>query len=313
MVLPEWQNEHMVIPQMQSTLRFYQYESDLVSNCGDVLNIEFSSQALNWSGIIIEKGSSPHFHPTNVYTPYFYFALALDEELHWQVEDKGSLTALKTTPGNIWINPPKTPFTHDINEPCYFIILAIEEQRFLDACPLKLPQKPLSFLNNYNVMDETIKGILELFLLEAKAKGSNGKAYLDNLLSLLTTHYIKHYSNYHDLLQPSSDSKFDQYQIDKVDKFIVEHIGEPITVDDLANIIGCSKYYFLREFKKFTGVTPYQYLLAQKLEQAKTWFKQNNTNIASISHELGFNDQSHFTKAFKAQYGKTPGQFIKDL
>ncbi|MFM2587441.1 helix-turn-helix domain-containing protein [Vibrio sp. TBV020] len=34
-------------------------------------------------------------------------------------------------------------------------------------------------------------------------------------------------------------------------------------------------------------------------------------NIAAVSHELGFNDQSHLTRAFKLQYGLTPGQFIK--
>lgn len=159
---------------MKSSLKFFDFESNILSDCGEVLDIEFSNQGLNWPGVVIEKGTSPHFYPQNVYTPYFYFALALEKDLSWSVEKDGSFSELKTSPGNIWINPPKTPFTHDISEPCYFVILAIEEQEFLSHCPLNLEGIELQFLNNYNVMDETIKGIMELFMLEAKAKAEMG-------------------------------------------------------------------------------------------------------------------------------------------
>ncbi|WP_241762480.1 hypothetical protein [Vibrio coralliilyticus] len=161
---------------MESELKFYDSESNELSGCGDVLDIEFSNHGLDWLGVLVEKGSSPYFYPKNVYTPYFYFALALEKDLNWSVEKDGTFADLKTSPGNIWINPPKTPFTHDVAEPCYFVILAIEEQEFLSHCPLNLDGIELQFLNNYNVLDETIKGIIELFMLEAKAKrGENGK------------------------------------------------------------------------------------------------------------------------------------------
>ncbi|WED23384.1 AraC family transcriptional regulator [Vibrio sp. JC009] len=297
---------------MKSHLTFYDFESNELSDCGQVLNIELSNHGLDWPGVIIEKGNSPHFYPTNVYTPYFYFALALDQDLNWSAERDGSLTSLKTSPGNIWINPPKTPFTHDISEPCYFVILAVEEKEFLANCPLNLEGKELQFLNNYNVLDETIKGIIELFLLETQAKGRNGKAYLRNMLSLLATHYIQNYSNYFDLQDVQlSSSKFDQGQVDKIDQYISDNIGKHISVEDLADLLRCSKFYFLREFKKLVGVTPYQYLMNKRLDQAKALLSSDKVNIASVGHELGFNDQSHFTRAFKSRFGMTPGQYIK--
>ena len=95
-------------------------------------------------------------------------------------------------------------------------------------------------------MDETIKGIMELFLIEVQNKGRNGKNYLQNLLSLLSTHYIQNYSNYHDLLDASSKrSKFSQQQIEKIDQYIEAHLGENIAVEDLAELLHCSKFYFL--------------------------------------------------------------------
>ena len=297
---------------MKSSLKFFDFESNILSDCGEVLDIEFSNQGLNWLGVVIEKGTSPHFYPQNVYTPYFYFALALEKDLSWSVEQDGSFSELKTSPGNIWINPPKTPFTHDISEPCYFVILAIEEQEFLSHCPLNLEGIELQFLNNYNVMDETIKGIMELFMLEAKAKGRNGDIYLKNLISLLSTHYVQNYSNFYDQKNKQlSSSKFDHQQVSRIDQYIDDNIGSHISVDDLADLLKCSKFYFLREFKKLVGVTPYQYLMTKRLEQAKTLLSGESVNIAVTAHDLGFNDQSHFTRAFKNHFGITPGQFIK--
>ena len=52
-------------------------ELDTISACDDVLDVEFSSPLLEWPGVILEKGS-PHFYPQNVYTSYFYFALAIE-------------------------------------------------------------------------------------------------------------------------------------------------------------------------------------------------------------------------------------------
>ncbi|WP_234496158.1 helix-turn-helix domain-containing protein [Vibrio maritimus] len=297
---------------MKSQLTFIDHETGARSDCGQVLDIELSNQGLGWNGVVIEKGSSPHFYPQNVHTPYFYFALALEQDLTWEVEKEEGIASLKTSPGNIWINPPKNPFTHNIDEPCYFVILAVEESVFLELCPLNLEGVPLQFLNNYNVLDESIKGVIELFLLESENKGRNGPVYLNNLISLLATHYIQNYSNYVDIKNSQlAASKFDQRQMDRVDAYIAENIGSNISVDDLADLLGCSKFYFLREFKKLAGVTPYQYLVSQRLEQAKQRLSAGSVNIAVTAQELGFNDQSHLTRAFKAHFGVTPGQFVK--
>ena len=298
---------------MKSALKFFNFDNRAPSDCGLVLDIEFSSESLNWQGVVLEKGSSPHFFPENVYTPYFYFAMGLEQDLHWCAQtDFNGLTPLKTAPGDIWINPPESPFSHAIDEPCYFIILAIEKDVFLNSSTLLTESMHLQFLNNYNVHDKTIKGIIELFLFEAQSGGRNGYAYFKNLLSLLATHYIQNYSNYPDLHPPyNEDSKFDQKQINKVDFYIEQNIGKSISIDSLANQLNCSKFYFLREFKKLIGITPYQYLMKKRLEEAKQRLKLQQSDIASISLDLGFNDQSHFTHSFKKQFGMTPGQYQK--
>lgn len=294
---------------MQSKLIFLDHESGSPSDCGEVLDISLSSSDLDWKGVVLEKGSSPHFYPTNVSTPYFYFAVALEKPLHWNVETSDGVAPLVTSPGDIWINPPRTPFTHEISEPCYFVILAVEEEVFLNACPMNLEGKSLQFLNNYNVNDHSLKSIIDLFLLEVETKGRNGPAYLNHLLSVLSVYYLNNYSNLNDLDEAKPQSKFNEHQLATVDSFIDENMHRQMTIDEMADALRCSKFYFLREFKKLTGITPYQYLLNKRLDCAKSQLSENKSNIADIALGLGFNDQSHFTRAFKGRFGVTPGQF----
>lgn len=297
---------------MKSRLTFIDHKNLTPSDCGDVLDISFSNAGLNWQGVILEKGHSPHFYPQHVHTPYFYFALALEQDLNWSSHTQQGITELKTSPGSIWINPPKTPFSHSISEPCYFVILAIEEHTFLDACPLNLKGQTLQFLNNYNVDDEVIKGIIDLFLLEAQSAGRNGYAYFKNLLSLLATHYIRNYSSFDENLGTRQGQLvFDQARMNTIDAYINNNINTAISIDDLAELLHCSKFYFLREFKKHLGITPYQYLLNLRLEKAKHLLSSPHAQIAHVALELGFNDQSHFTRAFKNHFDITPGQFQK--
>ena len=81
---------------MDTTLQFFDFDTGAPSACGDVLEIEFSSAGLEWPGVVLEKGSSPHFYPSNVSTPYFYFALALERDLHWSAATDDDMTELKT-------------------------------------------------------------------------------------------------------------------------------------------------------------------------------------------------------------------------
>lgn len=297
---------------MKSDLEFFDFDTNQKSDCGDSLEIEISNRDLGWEGVILEKGTSPTFFPNNVYTPYFYFALAIEQDLNWKAGIDGGMKPLKTFPGDIWINPPKTPFSHEIDEPCYFIILAVEESVFLKSTTLPLNESELRFLNNYNVSDATLRGIIELFLEEVKSGGKNGHAYYRNLLSLISTYYLNNYSNYRDLRNSSySTSKISRAGIELIDQYISEHMDQAISIEKLAERLNYSKYYFLREFKKLKGITPYQYVIEKKMNRAKRLLMLQDHSIADISYRLGFSDQAYFTHVFKKHTGQTPGQFQK--
>jgi AraC family transcriptional regulator len=75
----------------------------------------------------------------------------------------------------------------------------------------------------------------------------------------------------------------------------------------------CMTAYFIRLFKQSTGLTPYQYVLQQRIERAKQLLRQGNRAIADVALECGFTSQSNFTRAFRRATGMTPKAYQMHL
>lgn len=92
---------------------------------------------------------------------------------------------------------------------------------------------------------------------------------------------------------------------------IENHLSENITVAELAQIAHFNPSYFIRFFKKNTGISPIHYLNQTRLEKAKKMLSYSDLNISEISEKIGFNDLFHFSKSFKNYTGFSPSEFKK--
>ena len=89
-------------------------------------------------------------------------------------------------------------------------------------------------------------------------------------------------------------------------------MAETIRLNDLAKITKTSTYHFCRLFKKTTGMTPYQYVMQQRIELGKQLLKENSS-IAEIALSCGFASQSSFTTAFRKYVGVTPKTYRQKI
>ena len=254
---------------MKTSIPFMHKTTKIKSNCGDPLEIKLSSKELSWDGILVERGVSPFFHPKDVVTPNFYFAIEMQNTFDWSVTKNGEQIDLHTEPGDIWVNPPYTPFTHNIDVPCNFLIVNISQEKLFKSFDGKLPDN-LEFLNNYSLQDKPLEHFLYLLLFETENKGKNGKDYIDNIIKMISNYYIKHYSNFNDLIKHRKPSSLiTNEDMLEIDNYIEENLSIPITIEDLASILSVSKFYFLKEFKRANMITPYQYIIDKKMKAAK--------------------------------------------
>lgn len=94
--------------------------------------------------------------------------------------------------------------------------------------------------------------------------------------------------------------------LEKIKTFISEHFVDDISVTQLADLGNMSQFHFARSFKQLTSVTPYQYLLRVRLQQAHQNLQATSLPISEIAFSAGFNSLEHFSASYKKWYGKAP-------
>ncbi|MBE5873447.1 MAG: helix-turn-helix domain-containing protein [Lachnospiraceae bacterium] len=96
--------------------------------------------------------------------------------------------------------------------------------------------------------------------------------------------------------------------VGQVSDYIEAHIGERITLEELAEYIHMSKYHFLRKFKELTGVTVHAFVTNKRLIKACELLKAGE-NITQVYQTCGFTDYSSFLRNFKSTFGVSPGKY----
>ena len=88
--------------------------------------------------------------------------------------------------------------------------------------------------------------------------------------------------------------------------FMQEHYLKNLKLDDYALLTGRSLSSFIRDFKRLYNTTPNQWLIQRRLEKANDLLTTTNLSVTETALEVGYENISHFIKAYKKQFGYTP-------
>ena len=109
----------------------------------------------------------------------------------------------------------------------------------------------------------------------------------------------------------------DYYQkiVDKA-KYLIEsnlRNNSDMNIPVISEQIGVSVSRFNEIFKAYTAMTPYQYYIHLKINEAKILLEDKDMSIKEIAYVLGFEDQGHFSKLFKNKTGVAPSDWKKNI
>ena len=93
-----------------------------------------------------------------------------------------------------------------------------------------------------------------------------------------------------------------------IKEYINAHFQYNVAIDDLVRITQLSPSYLIRSFKHWVGIPPYTYLIQIRIKHAKKLLARK-IPVVQVAYEMGFSDQSHFTRHFKSITGITPKQY----
>ena len=102
-----------------------------------------------------------------------------------------------------------------------------------------------------------------------------------------------------------------QIVIDEIDKCIMRHDDEDLTLRCLSRKLGYSEFYVTRKFKEISGMQFKDYLRKRRLAFALKELRDSKKSILNIAFDYGFSSHEAFTRAFKTTYGITPSMYRK--
>ena len=126
----------------------------------------------------------------------------------------------------------------------------------------------------------------------------------EEIFFLLLKQLIEEYTD--EMLSPNFEHNMETKAICE---FLEKNYRNNITLNDLCNLTGLSKYHLLRSFTKQKGISPYSYLETIRIDKAKKLLEQGILPI-DVALQTGFSDQSHFSNFFKKFIGLTPKQYM---
>jgi AraC family transcriptional regulator len=96
--------------------------------------------------------------------------------------------------------------------------------------------------------------------------------------------------------------------VEQVVRWMVQHLDEELSMEEMAAQAGVSPFHFLRTFRRFTGVTPALFLSALRLEEAKRLLLTTERSVTDICFDVGYNSLGTFTTRFTQLVGLSPAR-----
>src|SRR6201989_1266168 len=88
--------------------------------------------------------------------------------------------------------------------------------------------------------------------------------------------------------------------------YIESHLGRALTLDEIADVAGVSRFHMVRAFAAATGFSVMRYVRARRLSEAGRALADGAPDILGVALDAEYGSHEAFTRAFREHFGKTP-------
>ena len=188
------------------------------------------------------------------------------------------------------------------SNPLEYIVLGVEG---LELSVQEELEDRYSIINFQN-MRKNIFFYLQAMLHEIEEKAPGYETVCQDLMEVLVIHLTRQ-TDFSTTLTPIR--KGASRLCGTVRRYIDEHFKENITLDMLAQLTHSSRYYLVHAFSEEYGISPINYMISKRIEEAKILLKNDDYTLAVISRMLGFSSPSYFSQIFKKKEQMTPNEY----
>lgn len=162
--------------------------------------------------------------------------------------------------------------------------------------------EPVTFPN------EVIVSVTRRLMHELES-GRADNAYLTTLGNALLAELRRELTRPESAVGPTAASRSELRIAHTAMQFVQAHLGNRLTVADLASACGLGLTSFSAAFRDATGTTPHRYLRRARIERACELLRTTGLSVREVAEAVGFRGQGHFCTAFTEERGLTPSAY----
>jgi AraC-like DNA-binding protein len=215
--------------------------------------------------------------------------------------------------GVISINPGEVHDGHSASpDGCRYRMLYVERATIDQIFTIDAPRIRSTFaLKGPMLRDARLAHVIRRFHATIEHRHISPISPLEQQSRLIQVLYLL-FSEYGEPPLKTGDVTFENAYAKRGQDYLVEHLGDSVRLSDVAAAVGLSPFHFLRVFKRTAGMPPHAYQNQIRLEHARMLLRKGE-KPAHVAAELGYSDQAHLTRRFKAAFGVTPRQYARAL
>lgn len=137
---------------------------------------------------------------------------------------------------------------------------------------------------------------------------SVNELYVDSLITVFSVHLLRSYSRLGQRGIPRRQGGLPPKIMVRVVDFIHAHMGEKISLAELAGVAGFSPSHFSRAFRQSTGQAPHEFVLNLRLREVERLASNGDIPLSEVARLAGFSSQSHMTATMHQKWSRTPGE-----
>ena len=168
--------------------------------------------------------------------------------------------------------------------------------------------RSFELLDRVNHPDLRLLAVMGLIATEVERPRQHSCIYLEQALDLVCLELLRGHSTLARITQLPRRG-LPRFQVRKVIDYMRDHLAEDVSLQELADLVGMSRYHFCTAFRMATGAAPHETLTRLRLELACELLRFSRLPIIEVAYSVGYTSPSSFSAAFRRQLGISPREY----
>ena len=129
--------------------------------------------------------------------------------------------------------------------------------------------------------------------------------FVSGIAQVIAIHIARNYS---ETVDRRGSPSLPGYKL-KLTDWMAQHLAEDLNLDRLSTQVELSKFDFGGLFKRAVGISPSQYQIDLRMNEARRLLRETKKSILDVALDVGYTNPSHFAKLFRRENGLTPSEY----